>query len=124
MTPTPPDPADKPLSGSEIAGSELERWIVAQCAMTKRSVPIGATGVSLAYGRDALPDARVVLPELLLLTRALKELLSTARALTPADLVPPKSQSDLTPVDMAQLSTRIEAASDRFSNLVTALDQG
>ena len=123
MTPAPPDPASKPLSGTEMAGSELERRILAQCAMTTRSVPVGATNISLAYGRDTLPHAPVVLPELFMLTRALKELLGAARPLTPVDLVPPKSQSDLPPVDMAQLSARIKAASDRFSNLVNTLGQ-
>lgn len=123
LTPTAPDPAKPLQSGAEITGSELERWMVAQCAMVTRRLPIGATHISLAYGRDVLSHAPVVLPELLLLTRAVKELLGAARPVTAADLVPPASQSDLPPADMAQLSSRIQRAAAAFGDLVNSLDQ-
>jgi hypothetical protein len=93
MALTPPPPPDGSLAGTEVTGSQLEGYLLGQATLTSQ-IPVLAHGISAVYDR-ADPDlqaAPVTVPELLLLTRALAELVGMARPLLPADLAPPSGQ--------------------------------
>jgi len=121
LAPPPASPSAPPLAGAELGGSELERWIVATCT-ANAVIPVDSRDVKVTYDRASLGNPALTLPELLLLVRALQELLGTARPLEPADLVPAPPPAEMPAVDVAEMANRMVTARTGFTNLATQLN--
>ena len=123
LTPPPPATNADPLAGTEVAGSQLEQYLLGRCAISGSLIPPGAGSVSVTYGRSDpdLQDAAIIVPELLLLARALAELLGVARPLLPTDLVAPSSQFTAPQYDLAELQSRLSAAQTAYADLIQSL---
>jgi len=97
--------------------AELEARILYAAA-----VPSGATGAQINYQPAAPPATWVSFPDFFFLARALRTLVSAARALTPQDMtVPENDVSQASLVDTADLSARAAAALSRIKNDESAL---
>jgi hypothetical protein len=122
LAPPPPTGSDaQSLDGSELAGSELDRWILAQCLLNG-SLPAGATAASVVYPPTApLAPPLLTIPQLLTLVRSLQELIGTARPATPADFVTSATTVPATDLDLSGVASRLTTAWGGLQALNTGL---
>jgi hypothetical protein len=122
LAPAPPTGAAAiDLDGSELAGSDLERWILCQCARSG-ALPPGASLPRLMYVPTPAPAAPdLTLPQLLMLARSAQELLGQARPVTPADFIAPSAQYPAADLDLTGAAGRLGTAFTALGALNTAL---
>jgi hypothetical protein len=98
------------LDGSELVGSDLERWILFQCLKTG-VLPTGASQPQLVYvPTTSLSPKDLTLPQLLTLARSAQELIGSARPVTPADFIAPSAQYPPGDQDLSGTAMRLAAA--------------
>lgn len=117
--PPPTGAAAGALDGSELAGSDLERWILAQY-IAAGQLPPEIQKVTGIYNRAALPAVPITLPEILVLVRALQELVRAARPVTPGDFIGPTSLAPSADLDLSGPAERLSQALANLSNLSSA----
>lgn len=119
--PPPTGDCAQSLDGSEIAGTDLDRWILAQCAASK-TLPPGTTAASIVYAPSPAPvPPQMTIPQLLVLVRSLQELIGAARAVTPADFVPPATAVPAADLDLSGIAARLGASCSALLKLETDL---
>ncbi len=119
--PPPTGSAARDLDGSEIVGTDLERWILAQCA-ANGALPAGANSPAIVYAPTTAPaPPYLTIPQLLTLVRSLQELIGAARPVTPADFVPPAATFPATDLDLSGVATRLATAADALLTLNATL---
>ena len=119
----PPPTADAAttLDGSELIGSDLERWLIWQCS-AMGVIPVSASTPKLLYvPAGPLNAPSITLPQLLTLVRSVQELLGTAQPITPADFLPPATQFPLVDLDFSGVAQRLAKALTDLTTLNTTL---
>ena len=101
--------------------SELESRIVYAAAP-----PPDATGITISYALTGQPSGSVGFPDLLTVAQALRDMLGSARALTPQDFSPPETDAsaDGGVTDLADLNARAQALVDQLDADSSALQAG
>ena len=117
------DPLDvlSMAGAADIAqSSELEqRLLYAALA----SLPADAVNYQIVFERDpAWSQDRISFPELLVLARALRDLLGSVRPLAPQDLIEPQQTQPGTAVDMTELQSRATAALNALNTAINQLN--
>ncbi len=120
LSPPPPSGAAAgSLDGSDLAGTDLDRWILAQC-LANGSLPVGSTSASVVYQPSA-PPPLLTIPQLLTLVRSLQELIGAARPVIPMDFVSPATAVPASSLDLSGVAGRLTLALASLRTLATAL---
>ena len=122
LAPPPPSGASaSTLDGSDLVGSDLDRWLLVQYA-GNHTLPSGATPISLVYSPSTpLMAPLMSIPQLLVLVRSLQETIRASRPLVPADLVPPATTVPVSDLDLSGIATRLSAACTALVNLNSSI---
>jgi hypothetical protein len=105
-------------AGDQPQRSELENRI-----LYRASLPAGATAIAISYGVAALPARSVTFPHVLVVARALRDMLNSAPPLNPQSFSLPEADpaSGGGSIDLADLNARAVALLARLVTDIAAL---
>jgi hypothetical protein len=120
VPPPPTGAAATACDGSELPGTELDRWILVQCLAPNGPLPANATNASVVYTPTTPPIAPLMtVPQLLVLVRPLQELIRSARPVVPTDFVPPAALVPSADLDLSGVTSRLATALGNLNKLAT-----
>jgi hypothetical protein len=104
------------------AGDQPQRAELENRILLAAKPPADATTITLAYASDTLPPESVTFPDFLTATRAVRDLIKSARPLGPEVFALPDKAPTSGSIDVAELGTRVSGLVARLDTDMQALE--